>query len=616
MGLAAEVVRLARERVGLGRAAKRADQQRGLVEGVDVLRGMDAGRAGVGARHDAARPPRAPVGDVPERQLRRQAGLVGVPAVPVEHRPHAGQQILHRRTVAGAIEVVLDVRDPVDAPRRDDLHQPRGKPRLRQPVGQPRPVKVIERLAAQPVITGRQHAELRGDHRVPRVLHLLVMRAVLERLVRAHAHRVQADLPDAVERGIGGLERRRDAVRIRREAVRKGAQRERGRADLDLQADVAERAPVQRLKGLVAARRLPDVAPPGHLTAAVKGPAAAFVGEMRREVRQRLLLAQELRAGRVPAQPQRLGVTQADFAARAAGNLEMGKRRREDLGVEHQAHRGVRGQGQRRAALEQRRPRRRHRRTAGEKRVGEFLRRAFLQHRHHARQQVRLEQQMRRGPGRVVELRRVPADRDQARDAVLKVAEVTLEGRVLVLETVRLVHGHLPRRIRAQVGDRPARLRLQRTLEHEAAGVGQHRARRPEQRGAVRHARHVQHEGREDVAAAAQVRREVERLVEMVVHVALRRAAAKTGAVAEKQVAAVGRHVDGERHRRGIRDLKRAPEIAHLVVRGRGGLGRRRGVRALGGPDPVGGIDEGFFGHGERIPRAQGAGGRKTRSKA
>ena len=255
------------------------------------------------------------------------------------------------------------------------------------------------------------------------------------------------------------------------EPVRHGAQGERRGADLDLQADVAKRAPVQRLENFLATRRLPGVAPPRDLAAAVKGPAAALVGEVRGEIRERLLFAQQLCPRGVPRQAQRLGIVQPDHAARAAGHREMRERRGQRRGVEHQVHGGVRGQRQRRPLLQQRLPRRRHWRAAGEKRIGEFLRRALLEHRHHPRHQavraggvaavlqpLGLEEQVRGRPRRIVKLGRVPAGRDQFRHAVLEIAEVALEGRVVILEAVRGVDGDLPRLVRAQVGeDGPAR---------------------------------------------------------------------------------------------------------------------------------------------------------------
>ena len=172
----------------------------------------------------------------------------------------------------------------MDAPRRNNLQEPRGETRLRQPIGESRPIKLIKRLPTQPRVTRRQHRELRGDHRVARILHLLIMRTVLKCFMRTHLHRVQTDLPDFIERGIGRTKFCRHVIRIRSVTLLHRMQRERRRAHGDLQAHVSESPPMQWLKNIRAARRLPRVAPTRYFTAAIKGPTGAFISKMRSEI--------------------------------------------------------------------------------------------------------------------------------------------------------------------------------------------------------------------------------------------------------------------------------------------------------------------------------------------
>src|SRR4051812_48657169 len=98
---------------------------------------------------------------------------------------------------------------------------------------------------------------------------------------------------------------------------------------------------MQRLKRFYPPGWLPDVAPTRHLASTIKGPAGALVRKMRGEVRERLLFPQQLGAGRIPRQPQRFRVGQADSAAGTAGDGELGKRCRENPHVEHEVDLGA-----------------------------------------------------------------------------------------------------------------------------------------------------------------------------------------------------------------------------------------------------------------------------------
>ena len=111
----------------------------------------------------------------------------------------------------------------------------------------------------------------------------------------------------------------------------------------------------------------------------------------------------------------------------------------------------------------------------------------------------------------------------------------------------------------------------------------------------MRDVRHVEHERSENVATGKKLGGEIEGLEKMVVHVALRRAAPNQNPIAKKQIATVARNRDFQSYRGRIRDLETAPKHPDLVVRRRGGIRRRHPVRALGGPNPNGRIDKGFF---------------------
>ena len=189
----------------------------------------------------------------------------------------------------------------------------------------------------------------------------------------------------------------------------------------------------------------------------------------------------------------------------------------------------------------------------------------------------------------------IPTRRDQRRYPMLKIAEISLEGRVLILEPVRRIHGHPPIRIGAQIHHLRSGSIPHRSFQNETARISHHRAWGPEQCRPMRDVRHVEYERSEDVTTGTKLGREIEGLEKMVVHVALRRAAPDQHPITEKQIATIARNRDVQRHRGRIRDLETAPKHPDLVVRRRGGITRRHSVRALGGPNPNGGIDKGFF---------------------
>ena len=66
----------------------------------------------------------------------------------------------------------------------------------------------------------------------------------------------------------------------------------------------------------------------------------------------------------------------------------------------------------------------------------------------------------------------------------------------------------------------------------------------------MRHARHILHKRREDVAPRPQVRLEVKRLVKMMIHIALGRTAPDQDTITIEQIPAVTRDVHRQRCRR------------------------------------------------------------------
>jgi hypothetical protein len=127
------------------------------------------------------------------------------------------------------------------------------------------------------------------------------------------------------------------------------------------------------------------------------------------------------------------------------------------------------------------------------------------------------------------------------------------------------------------------------------------------------HPGHVLHQRGQHVLPASQVRREIERIKKMVIHIALGRPPADKDTVAPEKVAAVRREPDRQLQTVGIVEGKGPPEKPHLVVRRRGLFGCRGTVGAFTGPDPGSGVDERNVRHGENGDQ-RGAAGTKVKS--
>ena len=526
-------------------------------------------------------------------------------------------------------------------PRGDDLHQPRRKPALREPIRQPRPVEVIQRLLREPIVARREHRDLRRDHRVARILHLLVIGTVLKRLVGTQPHRAQRRPPNFLQARVRARKLRRHLIRIRREPIPQPTNRERLVTRRNRNPDIPKRPPMQRLEHLARCpfahhahpvrlipRRFPAVAPTGNFPAPVKRPARALVRKMRGQIRQRLLPPQQFRPRRAPGQPERLRIREEHRTPAPTRRLDLRKPRRQLTHIDDHLHRRAR---RHRHALPLRNPiPPRHRRLAATRQKHVFKRRAhrtLLQRRNHARhqpirarriapihQQLRPIEHRRRRPPGVVELRGRPPLRNQFRHTVLKIPLIPLEGRALILKPMRGVHRDVPFRVRRHViayhgcaafaaTRRP--VAPQYPIQHKPARRRHHRTRRAEVRRPMRHPRHIEHERRKDVAPLPQPRRQFEGLVELVIHVPLRRTASDQFPVTEKQIPAVPRHMHLQPRRLRVHDCKRPSKHPHLVVRGRGRIRSRRGMGRLRGPNPRGSLGEGGVRHTQGAPHRQ-----------
>jgi len=117
----------------------------------------------------------------------------------------------------------------------------------------------------------------------------------------------------------------------------------------------------------------------------------------------------------------------------------------------------------------------------------------------------------------------------------------------------------------------------------------------------------VPDDGREHVAAGAQMRREVHRLVAPVVQVAARRAPDDALAIREELVAVVGGDADGEAAGT-LAELERAPEVVDAVIEGR----RARHRDPARGP---GGSDLHAVGGGGQEREDHGGGGEEAHAR-
>ena len=279
---------------------------------------------------------------------------------------------------------------------------------------------------------------------------------------------------------------------------------------------------------------------------------------MRGEIRQRLTTPQQLRARGIPRETEGFRVSETHRAARAARDLQPRESGREDARIQDDVRHRSRSENDGLVPLQQATPCVGNVAAAFDVGIRKAFRFAFLELRNHARdqpvgagritpvlEQLRLEQHVRLRPCGVVESRQAPPLRLKPRDAMLEIAVVAFEERVVVLEAMRPVDRDPPLRVRLQILHHRTVAADQRTLQHKASGVGHDRARRAEQGRPVRHPRHVENDGREDVGALAQQGREIEGLVEVVIDVALGRTASHAFAVAVEKVATVARDGDG-----------------------------------------------------------------------
>ena len=116
---------------------------------------------------------------------------------PVEHRPRAGELAPHERRVVAPRPVVVDHAHPQQRERRDELLRRARVAAVGDPLGAPRALEGLDRLAREAVVAGHGVGDERLDARVAHVLQLLVVGAVHVGLVRAGAGGAPAHLPEA-----------------------------------------------------------------------------------------------------------------------------------------------------------------------------------------------------------------------------------------------------------------------------------------------------------------------------------------------------------------------------------------------------------------------------------
>ena len=187
-----------------------------------------------------------PVGEVPPFELAEEAGRREPRLEPLEHAACAGQIRLQERAIACIPPVVVHHPDPEEREGRNELRQLARIAALRDPVGNARLVEQLDGVPHQAIVAGHVHRDERLDPRIADVLELLPVRRVHVGLVRAQSRRVPADVEDALQRRIAGLEVALALEGIRAERCANVRDRQRLGCGLDRHLHVPKRPPPQR----------------------------------------------------------------------------------------------------------------------------------------------------------------------------------------------------------------------------------------------------------------------------------------------------------------------------------------------------------------------------------
>jgi hypothetical protein len=138
--------------------------------------------------------------------------------------------------------------DPQQRERRDELLRRARVAAVGDPLRAPRALEGLDRLAGEAVVAGHGVGDEGLDARVAHVLELLVVGAVHVGLVRAGSGGAPADLPEAPERRVPGVEAAALLERVSGEVHGQAVEGEGLGGGLHLDPHVAPRAPPQRVE--------------------------------------------------------------------------------------------------------------------------------------------------------------------------------------------------------------------------------------------------------------------------------------------------------------------------------------------------------------------------------
>ena len=190
----------------------------------------------------------APVHEVPPRQPAEESVRAQPVREPVQHRPRSGELAADEGGVVPPGPVVVDHAHPEERERGDELLRRARVAAEGDSLGAPRALEGLDRLSREPVVAGHGVGDERLDARVAHVLQLLVVGAVDVRLVRAGASRAPADLPQAPERRVAGVEAPALFEWVAGEVHGQAVEGEGLSCRFDLDPHVAPRAPPERVE--------------------------------------------------------------------------------------------------------------------------------------------------------------------------------------------------------------------------------------------------------------------------------------------------------------------------------------------------------------------------------
>ena len=163
--------------IGHRRQAERALQFGRALQGIDELQRDDRRVPLRAARRNTAIPTTGPVHVWPPRNRTEHPGFVQSSLEPVEDRPNPWKEAAHVLRVVAMHPVVVHHRDPDRGERRNVLTEVGGVAAGGDSLGDPRDVKMLDRLAHETIVVAHGERDQRLDARVADVLELFVVRA-------------------------------------------------------------------------------------------------------------------------------------------------------------------------------------------------------------------------------------------------------------------------------------------------------------------------------------------------------------------------------------------------------------------------------------------------------